>query len=245
MKQDPKEQNTYLIVFEIDGVLTDTSLNMQRAVNAVRADRDREPLELDQVRRLMNSDKLKLEQDLLGSDEKTRDNDYLNFESLYWDYCQEELRFYDDLAEELSELLYNNCLLFAISQSSFIFSSRIIKTLESKAKANLFLRTYSKEQFKNYKPDPEVLDHIHLWTKAKFATNVLKPIYVSNQASDISFANAANVKMLLAKWGFYHIEQDTEDAIIVEDADDLTQAVLQLIGNEDDRNYRHRGDQKV
>ena len=232
--KEPKEQNTYLIVFEIDGVLADTSLNMQRAVNAVRTDRDREPLELEQVRQLMNADHLRLEQDLLGSDEQTRDNDYLNFESLYWDYCEENINFYNDIAEQLRELLYSNCLLFAISQSSFIFSSRIIKSLEQRAKASFFLRVYSKEQFKNYKPDPEVLNHIHLWSQAKFTANVLAPIYISNQASDIAFANAANAKMILAKWGFHHIEQDSKDASIVADADDLTEMVLQLIGNQND-----------
>lgn len=185
------------IIFDLDGTLVDSKLDLANALNRSLKYFNLQPLPHDKIYSLVGSGVRKLIGDALklkGKFELFNDvfDFFLNY---YYNHLLDNTRLYDGVKEVLDTLKeYGRCL-FVVSNKSEIFSKKILKELGVE---HYFEEIVGGDTFPNKKPHPQQILEI----LKKYGTKKNESAIIGDSENDIEAGGAAGIAVCWVSYGF-------------------------------------------
>lgn len=213
---------TDLLVFDLDGTLIDSKLDLALAVNAARADAGLEPLPHETVYSYVGNGAPVLIRRALGpgaSDEQVEASleFFLNY---YREHMLDNTRLYPGVGESLEE--WGGKKQLAVLTNKPVKFSRMI--LDGLGVGKLFARVYGGNSFETKKPDPLGLNHLIKELKIPPP----RVLMVGDSAVDVQTARNAGVRSCGVTYGLQPetFEQHPPDLLI-----DRMEELVELLQN--------------
>ncbi len=148
-----------LLVFDLDGTLIDSALDLALAVNAVRAEAGEEPLEHERIYSYVGDGAPMLIRRALGPEaSETAVSDGLEYFLRYYnDHMLDNTALYPGVREALDAWAAENRAMAVLTNKPVVFSKRILDGLGVRG---LFFEVYGGNSFATKKPDPEGLHRL-------------------------------------------------------------------------------------
>jgi phosphoglycolate phosphatase len=185
-----------LLVFDLDGTLVDSKLDLVNAVNATRSHMGLGALPAAQVASYVGNGAPMLVQRALpqaGEDEWARGLRY--FLDYYREHMLDSTTLYPGVREALDELHSAEVPLAILTNKPVRFSQRMIEGLGLDTH---FFRVYGGNSFSEKKPHPLGLETL----LQESAANRARSIMVGDSAVDVLTARNAGVRACGVSWGF-------------------------------------------
>jgi phosphoglycolate phosphatase len=211
-----------LLIFDLDGTLVDSKLDLVHSVNAARASMKLPPISEQLVSSYVGSGAPVLVRRALGPDasaaEVERALEY--FLGYYREHMLDNTRLYPGVHEALDRLFDAGTKMAVLTNKPVRFSQAIIDGLGLDGH---FFRIYGGNSFEQKKPDPIGIQT--LLTESGIARE--RTIMVGDSGVDVRTARNANVKACGVTYGFQPetFEQDPPD-IVVDNMLELADYVL-------------------
>jgi phosphoglycolate phosphatase len=186
-----------LAIFDLDGTLIDSRLDLAHAVNATRAQAGRGPLPHEQIFSFVGNGAPVLIQRAMGpeaSEEEVR-NALEFFLDYYRHHALDYTILYPGVAEGLQRLHGAGLRLAVLTNKPVRISHRIVEGL---GVAPLFFRIYGGNSFEHKKPHPIGIDTL----RAEAGASASKTWMVGDSYVDIQTARNAGVASCGVTWGF-------------------------------------------
>jgi len=211
-----------LLIFDLDGTLIDSKLDLVHAVNATRAWMKLPAISEELVASYVGNGAPVLVRRALGPDASTAEVDRAleYFLGYYRDHMLDHTRLYPGVQEALDRMLAAGSKLAVLTNKPVRFSQAIIDGL---GLSTHFFRVYGGNSFDQKKPDPIGIET--LLTESGVGRD--RTIMVGDSGVDIRTARNANVKACGVTYGFQPetFEQDPPD-IVVDNMRELADYVL-------------------
>lgn len=211
-----------LVIFDLDGTLIDSKLDLVHSVNATRAHMDLAPIAADLVASYVGSGAPVLIRRLLGPD--ASEADVQRALSFFLDYYREHMLdntyLYPGVREALDRLHVAGLQMAVLTNKPVRFSQALVQGL---GLGSHFFRIYGGNSFEQKKPDPVgILTLLEESGAAKERT-----IMVGDSNVDVRTARNAQVMACGVTYGFQpeSFEQDPPD-LMVDDMQQLAEYVL-------------------
>ncbi len=211
-----------LLIFDLDGTLVDSKLDLVHSVNATRASMQLPPISEQLVSSYVGNGAPVLIRKALGPDasaaEIERALEY--FLGYYREHMLDNTRLYPGVREALDRMFDAGNKLAVLTNKPVRFSQAIVDGL---GLGEHFFRVYGGNSFEQKKPDPIGIQT--LLTESGIARN--RTIMVGDSGVDIRTARNASVKACGVTYGFQPetFEQDPPD-IVVDNMRELAEYVL-------------------
>lgn len=205
-----------LLIFDLDGTLIDSQLDLANSVNAARAQMGFGPLSLDTIQSYVGNGAPVLIRRAMGADA----SDELVAETLerflvhYRAHMLDNTRLYPGVRETLDELHAAAIPMAVLTNKPVINSVGIIQGL---GLSGHFLRVYGGNSFEQKKPDPVGIHTLMRETRASAAGTMM----IGDSAVDIRTARNAGVAACGVTYGFHpeSLKSDPPDWVL----DDMRQ----------------------
>lgn len=186
-----------IAIFDMDGTLIDTAIDISTSVNYVRAHiYGLEPLSQEYVVSSINSINRNLAK--LFYETKTYESEAKNaFEEHYHDQCIQNVRPYEGIVETIETLHNNRCLLGVATNAPTPFAKRMLEHLKM---AEYFQHIVGADAVAIPKPHPEMLN-FHLDAHA-YDPMRDRAWMIGDNVKDMDAAKEANIQSIFATWGF-------------------------------------------
>ncbi len=213
--------NRKLVIFDLDGTLTNTLKSIQRACNLALADMGLSPFEIDRYRYFVGD----------GSDELVRralrasgDEELIHFNAMrksygkhFAKYCMYEVKPYEGILELISELKKREILIAVNSNKPHEQTVEVIEDIFGKGTFDCIVGQSAERE---RKPAPDgvlyILEKLHLEKR--------DAIYIGDTCVDMQTGKSAGVLTIGALWGFRDWDELAENH-----ADAIIEKPLQLI----------------
>jgi len=181
------------VIFDLDGTLVDTNIDITSSINYVRAKiYNLEPMSVDDVMCLMNVPDLNLAYEFYGVKSYEPKAQKL-FEEHYSKQCLQNAKIFDGIDKLLERLIEAKCELF-VATNAPTYTSKLI--LKNNGVDRFFKDIIGADCVKNPKPHPEMIYKI-----CKVST--YDEIWmIGDSLKDMIAANQANINRLFAAWGY-------------------------------------------
>lgn len=186
-----------LVIFDLDGTLIDSRLDLAHAVNATRAQAGRGPLPHEQIFSFVGNGAPVLIQRAMGpeaSEEEVR-NALEFFLDYYRHHALDYTILYPGVEDGLHQLHAAGLRLAVLTNKPVRISHRIVEGL---GVAPLFFRIYGGNSFEHKKPHPIGIDTL----RAEAGAAAEKTWMVGDSYVDIQTARNAGVASCGVTWGF-------------------------------------------
>ena len=186
-----------LVIFDLDGTLIDSSLDLANSVNATRAHLHLPPLQNDLVYSYVGNGAPVLIRRALGPDysEDEVQSALLYFLGYYRDHMLDHTVLYTGVRELLDRLRDTGMQMAVLTNKPVRFSQAIIDGL---GLTGHFRRVYGGNSFEQKKPDPIGIET--LMTECVASRN--GTLMVGDSSIDVQTARNAGVKACGVTWGF-------------------------------------------
>lgn len=211
-----------LIIFDLDGTLADTKLDLANAVNATRAEFGLPPLPNHEVYSYVGNGAPVLIRRALGPQfsEEEIQRALESFFVRYREHMLDHTRLYPGVEESLDRLSADGVKMAILTNKPVRFSQDIVKGLGI---ADHFFRVYGGNSFASKKPDPEGV-HALLAESGVAKENALM---VGDSAVDVQTARNAGIAVCGVTYGFQPETLAAEPPdILVDRFSDLADMVL-------------------
>jgi len=211
-----------LIIFDLDGTLADTKLDLANAVNATRAEFGLPPLPNEEVYSYVGNGAPVLIRRALGPQfsEEEIQRGLESFFTRYREHMLDHTRLYPGVAESLDRLSADGVKMAILTNKPVRFSQDIVQGLGI---ADHFFRVYGGNSFATKKPDPEGV-HALLAEAGVPKENALM---VGDSAVDVQTARNAGIAVCGVTYGFQPETLAAEPPdILVDRFSDLADMVL-------------------
>lgn len=210
------------IIFDLDGTLADTKLDLANAVNATRAEFGLPPLPQQEIYTYVGNGAPMLIRRALGErfseEEVQRGLEY--FYTFYRAHMLDHTALYPGVAESLDRLSADGVKMAILTNKPVRFSQDIVQGLGI---ADHFLRVYGGNSFATKKPDPEGVNT--LLAEAGVARE--NALMVGDSAVDVRTARNAGIAVCGVTYGFQPESLAAEPPdILVDCMSDLADMVL-------------------
>jgi len=211
-----------LLIFDLDGTLVDSKLDLVHSVNAARGLMNLAPISEELVASYVGNGAPVLMRRALGPDageeEVRRALDF--FLGYYRDHMLDNTRLYPGVKSGLDRLLASGARLAVLTNKPVRFSRAIVEGL---GLGNHFFQIYGGNSFEQKKPDPIGIETLI----AECRANRERTYMVGDSGVDVRTARNAKVKACGVSYGFQPetFEQDPPD-ILVDDMNQLADFVL-------------------
>ncbi len=211
-----------LAIFDLDGTLIDSKLDLVHSVNATRAHMDLEPIAADLVASYVGSGAPVLIRRLLGPD--ASEADVQRALSFFLDYYREHMLdntyLYPGVREALDRLHVAGLQMAVLTNKPVRFSQALVQGL---GLGSHFFRIYGGNSFEQKKPDPVGI----LTLLQESGVPKERTIMVGDSNVDIRTARNAQVMACGVTYGFQPetFEQDPPD-LMVDNMQQLAEYVL-------------------
>lgn len=185
------------IIFDLDGTLVDSKLDLANALNQSLKYFNLQPLSHDKIYSLVGSGVRKLIGDALTLKGKFElfDGVFEYFLNYYYNHLLDNTRLYDGMIDVLDTLKECGKYLFVISNKSEIFSKKILKELGVE---HYFEEIVGGDTFPNKKPNPQQVLEI----LKKYDAKKSESIIVGDSENDIEAGEAAGIAVCWVSYGF-------------------------------------------
>jgi len=191
-----------LVIFDMDGTLVDSSIDITSSVNYVRNHFGLPELDVNSVVNIINGDRDKLAFNLYEVETYTPQHREL-FETHYIEQCVKNISLYDGI-EELLTILKGLGYKLAVATNAFTqFAQKMLCHVNIDHYFDLIVGSC---MVKNPKPSPDMLYFIIDKINEK-----AKVVMIGDNHTDIYAAKNADIEIIFASWGFGKI--DTHDSI--------------------------------
>jgi len=211
-----------LLIFDLDGTLVDSKLDLVHSVNAARGLMNLGPISEELVASYVGNGAPVLMRRALGTE--ATEADVLRalefFLGYYRDHMLDNTRLYPGVKEGLDRLLASGARMAVLTNKPVRFSRAIVEGL---GLGGHFFQIYGGNSFEQKKPDPigirTLLDESGISRE--------RTIMVGDSGVDIRTARNANVKACGVSYGFQpeSFERDPPD-LVVDDMNQLADYVL-------------------
>ena len=186
-----------LIIFDLDGTLIDSKLDLAHAVNAARAHMRMSPLEHERIYSYVGNGAPVLIRRVLGPEIPQADVDRALkfFLDYYRDHMLDYTTLYPGVAEVLNELRARHRRLAVLTNKPYRISEAIIRGL---GLGDHFFRVYGGNSFEQKKPHPVGI--ATLMEESGIEANVT--LMVGDSSVDIQTARNAGVRSVGVTYGF-------------------------------------------
>jgi phosphoglycolate phosphatase len=211
-----------LLIFDLDGTLVDSKLDLVHSVNAARGLMNLAPISEELVASYVGNGAPVLMRRALGPDageeEVRRALDF--FLGYYRDHMLDNTRLYPGVKPGLDRLLASGARLAVLTNKPVRFSRAIVEGL---GLGNHFFQIYGGNSFEQKKPDPIGIETLI----AECRANRERTYMVGDSGVDVRTARNAKVKACGVSYGFQPetFEQDPPD-VLVDDMNQLADFVL-------------------
>jgi phosphoglycolate phosphatase len=211
-----------LVIFDLDGTLIDSKLDIAHSVNATRAYMGLPPISHELVEQYVGNGAPVLIRRVLGpeapEDQVALALDY--FIRYYAEHCMDHTALYPGVRSALDHLLEHGVQLAVLTNKPVRISGHMVGGL---GLSGHFFRVYGGNSFERKKPDPIGIET--LLTETGVARQ--RTLMVGDSAVDIRTARNANVGACGVRWGFQPetFEQEPPD-FAVDDISELTARIL-------------------
>ena len=186
-----------LLIFDLDGTLIDSKLDIAHGVNATRAYMGMGPIPHELVERYVGNGAPTLIRRVLGEtaseEDVARGLDY--FIRYYAEHCMDNTALYPGVREALDRLKQHHVHLAVLTNKPVRISGHIIGKL---GVGDHFFRIYGGNSFDRKKPDPIGIETL----LSEAGTGREQTVMVGDSAVDIRTARNANVRACGVMWGF-------------------------------------------
>lgn len=186
-----------LIIFDLDGTLVDSKLDLALAVNATRRHYGLPPLDIEQVSSYVGNGAPVLIRRAMGPEfnEQEIQQALEYFLNHYREHMLDHTRLYPTVAESLDRLKKEGLLLSVLTNKPVRFSSDILAGL---GVADYFFRIYGGNSFEQKKPDPAGVNAI----LQEAGVSGERALLVGDSAVDILTARNAGIAACGVTYGF-------------------------------------------
>jgi len=211
-----------LLIFDLDGTLIDSKLDLAHAVNATRAHFGLQPLDLETVGNYIGNGAPVLIRRAMGAEASQADVDKALefFLTYYGDHKLDNTRAYPGIPEALEALHQASVAMAVLTNKPVRISGRIIEGL---GLAKYFLHVYGGNSFDRKKPDPLGVETL----LAETGVPKERALMVGDSAVDVQTARNAGVKVCGVIYGFQPESFATDPPdMIVNRPEELARAVI-------------------
>jgi phosphoglycolate phosphatase len=211
-----------LLIFDLDGTLADSKLDLVHSVNAARGLMNLGPISKELVASYVGNGAPVLMRRALGTE--ASEADVLRalefFLGYYRDHMLDNTRLYPGVKEGLDRLMASGARMAVLTNKPVRFSRAIVEGL---GLGGHFFQIYGGNSFEQKKPDPIGIRTL----LEESGVSRERTIMVGDSGVDIRTARNANVKACGVSYGFQpeSFEQDPPD-IVVDDMNQLADYVL-------------------
>lgn len=185
-----------IVIFDMDGTLVDSALDITTAINLVRDDIELKPLEVSTVVEAINGNHHGLAEIFYGTKEYQQEHREL-FETYYHAECVKNVYLYDGVLNLLNTLNKNNIKCSVATNAPATFARRILDHVEI---SHYFDYIYGADSYKS-KPHPDMLNTI-LSNYSYDNKQDLLPLMIGDSVKDIEAGHNAKIQTIHVKWGF-------------------------------------------
>lgn len=211
-----------LVIFDLDGTLIDSKLDLAHAVNATRVHLGLPALENELISTYVGNGAPALMRRALGPEagEQVVEQALEYFLAYYDDHKLDNTRAYPGIPEALDELHRAGVLMAVLTNKPVRVSGRI---LEGLGLARYFARVYGGNSFEQKKPDPVGVERL----LTELGVGRDSALLVGDSAVDVRTARNAGIKVCGVSYGFQPetLEQDPPD-MMVDRPEQLAQAII-------------------
>lgn len=183
-----------LFIFDLDGTLIDSQLDVGRALNRVLAEYDIPPIDADEIRTHVGYGIQPLIVSRLAARGITDPKPAFDrFAALYLEGCAEETTLYDGVAKLLEDLSPYRKIILTNKSTRFI--GKILAKLGVEGK---FVASYGRESFAKMKPDPLPI----LSILSAHGVPADRAVMIGDTETDIIAGTRAGVTTCLVTYGY-------------------------------------------
>lgn len=187
-----------LLIFDLDGTLIDSRLDLANSVNATRAEMGKPPLEHAVVFSYVGNGAPVLIRKAMGPEASEEEAKHALefFLAYYRDHAVDETRLYPGVRESLDQLHAAGMQLAVLTNKPVRISESIMETM---GLTSIMLRIYGGNSFDKKKPDPVGIDTLRADAGAVAADQTWM---VGDSIVDMQTARNAGVKSCGVTYGF-------------------------------------------
>jgi len=219
---------TPLIVFDLDGTLVDSRLDLAGSANALLAERGQAPLSVDRVVGMVGEGARVLVGRVLAAagtpaEGSPLDEALARFLAIYDQHLVDHTQAYPGIREAL-ERLHRHATLAILTNKPGHHTTRLLDALDLRAP---FAEVIGGDTRWPRKPDPSSLQHLMASAGATPDTTIM----VGDSPVDRDAARQARARFCLAAYGFGHVPLDARDGMLVAaDSRDVQAVLLAALG---------------
>lgn len=185
-----------IVIFDMDGTLVDSALDITTAINLVRENIQLQPLATSTVVDAINGDHHGLAKIFYDTTEYKQEHRDL-FELYYHEECIKNVYLYDGVLELLHTLNKHKIKCSVATNAPAPFAKRILNHVEV---GHYFDYIYGADSHKS-KPHPDMLNRI-LSNYSYDDKRDLLPLMIGDSIKDIEAGHNAKIETIHVKWGF-------------------------------------------
>ncbi|MDQ1297902.1 MAG: Haloacid dehalogenase [Campylobacterota bacterium] len=212
-----------IVIFDMDGTLIDSAKDITLSINYVR----KQYYGLDDLTEQFVIDAINArERNLAFLFYETEHYDVhaeALFEEHYHTQCIQNVRAYSGIAETLSILHTQGCILGVATNAPSIFAKRMLSHLQL---SDYFTHIIGADNVPFPKPHPAMLE-MHL-EQHGFVPSRDRAWMIGDNTKDMDAARNANISSIFAAWGF---SDHGEGDYLVTDPSQLSSIILKELGN--------------
>lgn len=212
-----------IVIFDMDGTLINSATDITLSVNYVRNNH----YGLSDLSEVFVVDAINASERNLAfifyETEHYEEDAKALFEEHYHIQCIQNVRAYNGIAETLSILHSQGCVLGVATNAPSIFAKRMLSHLQL---SDYFTHIIGADNVKLPKPDPQMLQ-FHL-EQHGFDASCDQAWMIGDNTKDMEAARNANINSIFAAWGFS--EYGTGDYLVT-DPSQLSAIILKEMGN--------------
>lgn len=211
-----------LLIFDLDGTLIDSKLDLAHAVNATRLHLGRPPLDTELIATYVGNGAPVLLRRALGPEASEEEvaGALQYFLAYYGEHALENTRPYPGIREAIETLAGEGLLMAVLTNKPTAISKRILDGLDL---SRHFARIYGGNSFEHKKPDPTGVRKL----LSELEVNSESAMLVGDSSVDVRTARNAGIRMCGVSYGFQPDSfQEHPPDIIVDRPEELVRAVI-------------------
>jgi len=191
-----------LVLFDLDGTLVDSAVDLLNAINALAAREGRSPTTLEKLRPVVSKGaRAMLAIAFADRDEPAREALRQPFLDLYAEAISAHSTPFDGIEEVLAGIEAAGARWGIVSNKPYYLCVGVVKAMGWEQRSAILLGGDSLAQ---RKPDPEPLWH----ACRECGVDAAQAVYVGDDERDIVAARSAGMKSVAALWGYRLDEED-------------------------------------
>jgi len=214
----------HLVVFDLDGTLVDSRLDLAGSANRLLAHFDAGPLSIEEVVGMVGDGARVLVARVLAAANVTADVDtaLARFLDIYDTHVVDHTRLYPGVLAGL-QALESSATLALLTNKPAHHTGRLLEALGI---SGYFVDVIGGDSRWPRKPDPSALRHVMAAAGALADTTIM----VGDSMVDVETARRAPARICVARYGFGHVPDDaTAGALVVDDPAKLGEVLLRAI----------------